>query len=127
MSIGTLHSLLHHRAVVELKLCSSDFFYWFIALERRSERTYLQKMDSYFRQNQADMISNLLRIIANNSPQVVGSVLSGFVYGASKSDFVGAVNGRVRRELFQFRYAIQAFSVLPLEFCPSYSRICVSL
>jgi hypothetical protein len=117
MDIANLHTLLRHRALTELKLCSEDFYDWFMRLETRDskfkKRTNLVKIDSYFRHYQADMISNLISIVADNSPRVVGNILSGFVYGASKSDFVGLMNARVLPDLFQFRY-LQAFTVLPL-------------
>jgi hypothetical protein len=108
MDIVELHSLLRHRALKQLELCSKDFYDWFMKLETRDskklKRTNLMKIDSYFRHYQADMISNLISIIADNSPRVVGNILSGFVYGATKSDFVGLMNGRLLPELFRFRY-----------------------
>ena len=110
MDILELHSLLRHRALVQLKLCSKDFYDWFMQLETRDskklKRTNLMKIDSYFRHYQSDMISNLITIVADNSPRVVCNILSGFVYGASKSDFVGLMNGRLLPELFQFRYLL---------------------
>jgi len=103
MDVGRLHELLKHRAISELKICDKEFYDWFMTQKRKSGRTNLLKIDSYFRHSQTDMISNMIRIAANNSPHVVGSVLSGFVFGASKSDFVGVMNGRLLRELFHFR------------------------